>query len=538
MSEGKTPFGAFPSGSLSSWLAKLVILGIIDVLGIWAIATSFAAEWWLAIIFLTVVLLLLNITYFRKGGLPWKYLLPGLIFLFAFQLYPALYTFGASFTNLGTGHLISEDEAVVAIEGQSEKSAGKGQSFDVLPIEQDGSVSMLIEDPKSGDVFIGTAEGVEPTTDVEIVDTPTGGKTADVPGYEVLNLGALTSDPDLDSQWRALAVPWKPDKGFVLRASSPTRAELKSADVVYDPEANTFTEVSTGKVFSANGDVGLFTTDQFDPELGETRANDGEFLTPGWPVFVGFENYVTVVNDDGVRQNFIPILLWSFVFALGTVALQFGVGLLLALSMQHPKMRGQKIYRVILVLPYVIPIFMSALVWKGMLNKDFGIINQIIGQDIDWLGDGTLAKLSLLLVNLWIGYAYMYIVVTGALTSIPSDLKEAAFVDGASGFKAFRTITLPLLMVSVSPLLIASFSFNFNNFTLVELLTGGGPFAGSPIDGGQTDLLITYTYRLAFGTSEQLLGFASAISMLIFIIVAAVAAYGFRLTKRLEEIKQ
>ena len=149
----------------------------------------------------------------------------------------------------------------------------------------------------------------------------------------------------------------------------------------------------------------------------------------------------------------------------------------------------------ILVLPYVIPIFMSALVWKGMLNTDFGIINQIIGQPIDWLGNGTLAKLSLLLVNLWIGYAYMYIVVTGALTSIPADLKEAAFVDGASGFKAFRTITLPLLMVSVSPLLIASFSFNFNNFTLVELLTGGGPFAGSPIDGGQTDLLITYTYR-------------------------------------------
>jgi len=206
--------------------------------------------------------------------------------------------------------------------------------------------------------------------------------------------------------------------------------------------------------------------------------------------------------------------------------------------MSHPKMRGQKIYRVVLVLPYVLPIFMSALVWKGMLNTDFGIVNQILGSPVDWLGDGTLAKLSVLFVNTWIGYAYMFIVVTGALTSIPSDLKEAAFVDGASGFRAFRSVVLPLLMVSVSPLLIASFSFNFNNFTLIELLTGGGPFPGSPIDGGQTDLLITYTYRLAFGTSEQLLGFASAISMIIFIIVAAVAAYSFRLTKRLEEIKQ
>jgi arabinogalactan oligomer/maltooligosaccharide transport system permease protein len=131
----------------------------------------------------------------------------------------------------------------------------------------------------------------------------------------------------------------------------------------------------------------------------------------------------------------------------------------------------------------------------------------------------------------------MLLVVTGALTAVPGDLKEAAFVDGASAWRAFRSVVLPLLMVSVSPLLIASFAFNFNNFTLVELLTSGGPFQGSPIEGGQTDLLITYTYRLAFGTSQQLLGFASAISMVIFIIVAGISAYGFRLTKKLEEIK-
>jgi len=105
-------------------------------------------------------------------------------------------------------------------------------------------------------------------------------------------------------------------------------------------------------------------------------------------------------------------------------------------------------------------------------------------------------------VNMWIGYSYMFLVISGALTSIPEDLKEASFVDGASAFKTFRSIVLPLLLVSVSPLLIASFSFNFNNFTLVQLLTGGGPFTGSPINGGQTDLLITYTFRLAFGIGD------------------------------------
>lgn len=519
---------------MTAWLVKLVILGVIDVLGIWAVLKSYNVGWWLAVVFLIVVLVAMNITYFRKGGLPWKYLLPGLIFLIAFQLYPAVYTFGASFTNLGTGHLIGQEEAAKAIVVQNEKAVPDSDSFDVRPIESGGEISMLITDPDTGDALIGTLEGTTPAPDAE----KTGDVATSVPGYTTLNLGALVGDPVLDDQWQNLAVPWDPEKGYNLRPSSPTRAELKQADVAYDPETNTFTDTTTGAVYSPNSDVGLYTTEQFNADEGETRANKGQYLTPGWPVFVGLDNYARVFTDEGVRSNFIPILLWSFAFAIGTVLLQFGFGLLLALVMQHPRMKGQRFYRVVLVLPYVLPIFMSALVWKGMLNTDFGIINQIIGQPVDWLGNGTLAKFSVLFVNLWIGYAYMFIVVTGALTSIPSDLKEAAFVDGASGFRAFRTVVLPLLMVSVSPLLIASFSFNFNNFTLIELLTGGGPFPGSPIDGGQTDLLITYTYRLAFGTSEQLLGFASAISMIIFIIVAAVAAYSFRLTKRLEEIKQ
>jgi arabinogalactan oligomer/maltooligosaccharide transport system permease protein len=522
-----------PSGSINGWIAKLVLLGIIDVLGIWAVLKAYGSSWWLAVGFLTIVLVIANITYFRKGGLPLKYMLPGLVFLVAFQLYPAGYTLYASFTNLGTGHLISQEEARASIVVQNEKPVADAPSFDVRPIAQGGDVSMLITDPETGQALIGTLEGVTPAPDAQF----TGDTATSVPDYETLNLGALAGDPQLDQQWRDLAVPWDPEQGFNLRQSSPTRAELRQSDVAYDPETDTFRDTETGTVFNANQNVGLYTSDAFDPDA-TNRENEGQFLTPGWPVNVGLDNYATVLTDPGVRSNFLPILIWSFAFAIGTVLLQFGFGLVLALVMQDKRMKGQRFYRLALVLPYALPIFMTALVWKGMLNRDFGIINQILGANIDWLGDGSLAKFSVLLVNLWIGYAYMLLVVTGALTAIPQDLKEAAFVDGASAFRAFRTIVLPLLMVSVSPLLIASFSFNFNNFTLIQLLTLGGPFEGSPIQGGQTDLLITYTYRLAFGTNEQLLGFASAISMIIFIIVAAVSAYSFRLTKRLEEIKQ
>jgi arabinogalactan oligomer/maltooligosaccharide transport system permease protein len=525
---------SYPKDNMGIWLLKLVILGLIDVLGLWAVLKSYNASWWIGVVFLVVVLVTMNITYFRRGGLPFKYLFPGLVFLIAFQLFPAVTTFGASFTNYGTGHLLSQEDATQSIIAQNTRPVADSGSFDVRPVESGGEIAMLITDPKTGDAFLGTPEGVEKVEDAEF----TGATATGLAGYETLNLGQLASNKAWDDQWQDLAVPWDVDEGLYVSASSPTRGSLVSSDLAYDPAADTFTNLETDAVYSANGDVGLYTTAGFDEELGQTLDQKEEFLTPGWPVFVGLDNYLTVFTDESVRTSFLPILLWSFVFALGTVAMQFVFGLVLALTLQDKRMRGTKFYRLVLVLPYTLPIFMSVLLWQGMLNQDFGIINQIIGVDVNWLGEANLARFSVLMVNLWIGYAYMFLVVTGALTSVPADLKEAAYVDGASPRHAFRTVVLPLLMISVSPLLIASFSFNFNNFIVIDLLTGGGPFEGSPIEGGATDLLITYTYRLAFGTSEQLLGFASAISMLIFIIVAGVSAYSFRLTKKLEDIKQ
>ena len=131
-----------------------------------------------------------------------------------------------------------------------------------------------------------------------------------------------------------------------------------------------------------------------------------------------------------------------------------------------------------------------------MLNTDFGFINQVLGVNIPWLNDPWLARFSVLMVNLWLGFPYFFLVCSGALTAIPADLKEAAFVDGASGRYAFRTVVLPLLLVATAPLLVTTFAFNFNNYTLIQLLTGGGPFPGTLKEGGSTDLLINFTYRV------------------------------------------
>ena len=144
------------------------------------------------------------------------------------------------------------------------------------------------------------------------------------------------------------------------------------------------------------------------------------------------------------------------------------------------------------------------------------------------------------MVNLWLGFPYMFLVCTGALQSIPAELEEAATVDGANPWDVFRQIKLPLLLVSVAPLLIASFAFNFNNFNLIYMLTGGGPrdaaAAGAGVNVGATDILISMVYKVAFTGESRDYGLASAFSIIIFLLVAVISIISFRKTKALEEL--
>jgi arabinogalactan oligomer/maltooligosaccharide transport system permease protein len=201
-------------------------------------------------------------------------------------------------------------------------------------------------------------------------------------------------------------------------------------------------------------------------------------------------------------------------------------------------MRGRRIYRSLLIIPYAIPGFLSILVWRGLLNDSWGAVNTILGLDVPWLSDPTMAKVSILLVNTWLGFPYMFLVATGALQAIPAELKEAAAVDGANRFQIFRNVTLPLLLVAVGPLMVGSFSYNFNNFNQVYLLTGGGPeVTDTNTAAGATDILISYTYKLAFASGQgNNYGLASAVSILLFMIVGGMAFWSFRRSKALENM--
>jgi ABC-type sugar transport system permease subunit len=179
-----------------------------------------------------------------------------------------------------------------------------------------------------------------------------------------------------------------------------------------------------------------------------------------------------------------------------------------------------------------------------MLNPELGVFDRMLeslfGWAPPWFTDQWWAKIAILLVNLWLSYPYFMLICSGALQSISEDYYAAAKVDGASSWQQFWNITLPLLMVAVGPLLVASFTFNFNNFNLIYLFNAGNPpMAGTPTPAGHTDILISYVYNLAFTGSRGVnYGFASAITIVIFFIVGIITLFQFRFTNMWEEVSE
>ena len=204
----------------------------------------------------------------------------------------------------------------------------------------------------------------------------------------------------------------------------------------------------------------------------------------------------------------------------------------------------KKLIRSLLIIPYTVPALITILIWRGMLNprtwRDLPHPEGLFGWAPPWFTDEWWAKIAILIVNLWLSYPYFMLICSGALQSISEDYYDAAQVDGASPWQQFRNITLPLLLVAVGPLLVASFTFNFNNFNLIYLFNAGGPpMAGTPTPAGHTDILISYVYNLAFSGSRGVnYGFASAITIIIFFIVGAITLFQFRYTRMWEEVSE
>lgn len=253
--------------------------------------------------------------------------------------------------------------------------------------------------------------------------------------------------------------------------------------------------------------------------------------------WVGFETFRNLLFLKQWAHTFYGVLTWTIIWAItATVTCYFG-GIFVALLIQQKGIKLKTMWRSIYIIPYAIPQFISFLVMRNLLNYQFGPINQYFryfGLDgLPWLNDPFWAKVTLILVNMWVGVPVSMLLVLGILTTIPRDLYEAAEVDGATDFQKFRNITMPFIMFSTAPILIMQFAGNINNFNVVYLLTKGLPAKGDYTFAGSTDLLVTWLYKLTL--DNQRYNFAAAIGILIFIIIASFSLWNYRRTRSFKE---
>jgi arabinogalactan oligomer/maltooligosaccharide transport system permease protein len=506
-------------------IAKFVLLAItVGILGNMAYLAYLANEGLMGTV-LAVLAVGAILIYSTPRFTASKFFYPGIIFLLLFVITPVIYTAVMSTYNYKDGNLITKDQALTQlIDVTGIVPDESGVSYEYIPGRCKGELAMLLKNIDTEEVSLACDSRVTPLAEgqytIDEFGVPTGaeGFTAFVGDEqfaydeEIANLKFKIEDPAADNRY--------------IRADGAGMAFDAIQTLTYDAEKDELYNTVNGLTYVNNGN-GNFVNPN----------NPDEKIFPGWRQLNPAQNYAKILTDPVLRDPFIRVFIWTIVFAFTTVVMMGFVGLLVAVALDK-RIRFRNIYRGLLILPYAMPSFMSILIWAGMFNRDYGAINTLFGTDLDFLNNPWSARAMLLIVNLWLGFPYFYMISTGALQALPTDLEEAAALDGATEKQIFFRIKMPLVLQILSPLLIASVAFNFNNFNLVYLLTRGGPT--NVLDGetaGATDILITYAYKTAFAGAEQNLGLASAISVIVFIIVGIVSLWSLKRSKVLEEVR-
>lgn len=261
--------------------------------------------------------------------------------------------------------------------------------------------------------------------------------------------------------------------------------------------------------------------------------------TQGSPNFIGFANFVEVFKGP-FSQVFLPVFMWTCVYALIATGGGFLLGLIMAILVNNENIKERGLYKAILIIPWALPGTVAVLSFSGLFNGSYGAINNllismnVITTPIPWLTDPTNAQIVVCAVTVWLGFPYMMNVCLGALQAIPVSYYEAADVDGASKFTQFRKITLPSIAQTAYPLVISSFAFNFNNFGTAFLITNGAPARNGSQFAGYTDILSSVNYKLSitFGRYE----IAATISIIIFILLGTISFIQMKASGQFKEV--
>lgn len=248
--------------------------------------------------------------------------------------------------------------------------------------------------------------------------------------------------------------------------------------------------------------------------------------------WVGLRNFKNLLYGNKLISNtFFKLARWTFVWAVFATFLNYVLGMLLAMLINKKGIKIKKFWRTLFVITIAVPQFVSLLLMSQLLH-DLGPINVFLQNSgitesaIRFLSNGSNAKITVILVNLWVGVPYTMLITTGILMNIPKDMYEAATIDGAGPVQRFMNITLPYMLSATTPYLITQFIGNINNFNVIFLLTGGGPKSLDYFQAGETDLLVTWLYKLSM--TEKNYALASTVGIIIFIISATLSLIVFR----------
>lgn len=256
----------------------------------------------------------------------------------------------------------------------------------------------------------------------------------------------------------------------------------------------------------------------------------------GW---VGIDNYKLIATGSGLAGSvFWSILWWTLIWTAVATTLAIAVGFILAIIANNERIKGKTFFRVVYLLPWAVPAFITIMFFSIMFSPDgalTSLMTQIFGTRILIKNDATLTRIVLIGLQTWLGSSYVFLLSTGVLQAIPGDLYEAAQIDGATAFQKLRRITVPMVLFQTAPLLVGQYTFNFNNFSIIYLFNGGGPFNPSKYGNlaGSSDLLISYIFKLTMENQYQAIG--AAISILISMGLMLFAFIGFKNSKAFKE---
>jgi len=480
-------------------MSKIIrITGIVVfcLFGGWLACRFFMDGFYAIGIFVSAAVLFFLFVQLRKTLIAWRWLAAALVMVLLFTIYPIFYTFYLSFTNMSGGHLLTKAQAVSRLSREM-YSPEDSKPWSWTAYKRGNDYLLLLKEDEG---FVKIRPGSLP----DDIDIPSSGAPNEIDGFTKMNLAETMQNLSTLGQIQF----GRPPETVMIISMQEVAVQLPA--FTYDSGADRFTDNRSGESFS--------------PIRGTYTSSSGKTLTPGYMVGIGWENYRRFLGNPGFLKPVFGVLVWNILFSLLSVLISFGIGLLIALLFNDLKYK--RIIRSLLIIPYPIPVLVSIMIWKALLNENMGLVTttiaSIFGVTPMFFTNVMLTRIALIMINVYLSYPYFYVLTSGALKSISTELFEAAAIDGAGPFTVVRKIVLPLLMRILAPLVIASFCFNFNNFTLVWGFNAGLPaMADTAVPMGYTDLLISFIYRLGFSSSGAAdYGFIAAISVMLFVLVA------------------